>query len=156
MNSLCLVVIQTHNLVVVTLCASLCVVHSTIPQTDGTFYVVRWVVVTHDEYEHLFALFFAEAVVERITLLDASLFKYAVAVFYQYRGNLHSTTTLAAYGSTVSFTLHLDDSIHKWFPIKFCPVVTGVCFKEEAVNHQCNKYYFRNLVKTHNVNISEA
>lgn len=95
MNSQCLVVIQTHNLVVVTLCASFCVIYSTIQQTDGTFYIVRWVVMTHDEYEHLFALFFAEAVVERITLLDASLLKYAVAVFYQYGGNLHSTTTLA-------------------------------------------------------------
>ena len=137
MNSQCLVVIQTHNLVVVTLCASLCVVCSTIPKTDSTFYVVRWVVVTHDEYEHLSALLYTETVVECVTLAAATLLEYDVAVLHKYWSNLHGTATLAAYRTTVSFTLHLDDSIHEWSPVKFCTVFTGVSLDEEAVNDEC-------------------
>lgn len=137
MNSQCLVVIQTHNLIVVTLCASLCVVCSTIPQTDGTFYVVRRVVVTHNEYEHLSALLYTETVVECVTLAAATLLEYDVAVLHKYWSNLHGAAALAAYRTTVSFTLHLDDGIHEWAPVKFTPVVTSISLEKEAVDNEC-------------------
>lgn len=108
---------MTFHFLKVTLRTRYGVVLSAVPSSDGLFYIVLWVVKRLDEQEHSSRLADAESVGQGVALVRASHAQYAVAVFYQYGGYLHSSTGVALHRPCVSFAFYLDYRIHHGIPI---------------------------------------
>lgn len=108
---------MTFHFLKVTLCTRHGVVLTAVPSSDGLFYIVLRVVKRLDEQEHSSRLADAESVGQGVALVRASHAQYAVAVFYQYGGYLHSSTGVALHRPCVSFAFYLDYRIHHGIPI---------------------------------------
>lgn len=108
---------MTFHFLEVTLCTRHGVVLTAVPSSDGLFYIVLRVVKRLDEQEHSSRLADAESVSQGVALVRASHAQYAVAVFYQYGGYLHSSTGVALHRPCVSFAFYLDYRIHHGIPI---------------------------------------
>lgn len=108
---------MTFHFLKVTLCTRYGVVLTAVPSSDGLFYIVLRVVKRLDEQEHSSRLADAESVGQGVALVRASHAQYAVAVFYQYGGYLHSSTGVALHRPCVSFAFYLDYRIHHGIPI---------------------------------------
>lgn len=108
---------MTFHFLKVTLCTRHGVVLTAIPSSDGLFYIVLRVVKRLDEQEHSSRLADAESVGQGVALVRTSHAQYAVTVFYQYGGYLHSSTGVALHRPCVSFAFYLDYRIHHGIPI---------------------------------------
>lgn len=108
---------MTFHFLKVTLCTRHGVVLTAVPSSDGLFYIVLRVVKRLDEQEHSSRLADAESVGQGVALVRASHAQYAVTVFYQYGGYLHSSTGVALHRPCVSFAFYLDYRIHHGIPI---------------------------------------
>lgn len=108
---------MTFHFLKVTLCTRHGVILTAVPSSDGLFYIVLRVVKRLDEQEHSSRLADAESVGQGVALVRTSHAQYAVAVFYQYGGYLHSSTGVALHRPCVSFAFYLDYRIHHGIPI---------------------------------------
>lgn len=108
---------MTFHFLKVTLCTRHGVVLTAVPSSDGLFYIVLRVVKRLDEQEHSSRLADAESVGQGVAFVRASHAQYAVTVFYQYGGYLHSSTGVALHRPCVSFAFYLDYRIHHGIPI---------------------------------------
>ena len=78
-----------HDFLVVFLCTLACIVHSSVPESDGAFDVVGGVVPALYQPEHLSAFPCAEPVFLGKAFVVSPTLQYVVAVLYEYWGNLH-------------------------------------------------------------------
>ena len=108
---------MTFHFLKVTLCTRHGVVLTAVPSSDGLLYIVLRVVKRLDEQEHSSRLADAESVGQGVALVRTSHAQYAVTVFYQYGGYLHSSTGVALHRPCVSFAFYLDYRIHHGIPI---------------------------------------
>lgn len=107
-----------HHLLVISLGTADAVADAAVPRADGLLDVVLHIVYRLHEEEHLLGFCQIEAVLERIALLALARLEDIIAFCHQNGSDLHCSHGVAAHGTGVAPTLHLDDGIHHRVPVE--------------------------------------
>ena len=109
---------MSHYLLVIALRTLDLVSHTAIPDANGFLYIIRRIILTHDDDKHLSTLLHIEAILQRKAFLLATRLQYQVAVLHANGLYLHRSATVATAGIGVAPTLYFSYCIHYRIPVE--------------------------------------